>query len=297
MKRGIIQSRGLGDIIIALPIAKHYHDLGDEIYWPICEEFHSSFVDNVPWVNWIPLTTDPQGLFFLDGPRAALAKEGIPEEDQLYLYQYLSSMPELTDPELFAVLKFDQYKYWVSQVPFTKKWTLADCITRNENRESELQSKLQLSKPYAVVHLTGSSGRVDLDLSWIPVGTQIVDIDQHLGWSIFDWIPILEGAEIFVGLDSVFANMVDSLAIPINEKYWIRRSPWDVTPVLGQVWTMVETDLPTGDPQRVEPAKMAVEKAKALAAQAAKASSNVMMTAPFQASGAIPKDFMYALKK
>ena len=51
MKIGIIQSRGLGDIVIALPIALHYHKLGYEVHWPICEEFISNFIDHVPFVD------------------------------------------------------------------------------------------------------------------------------------------------------------------------------------------------------------------------------------------------------
>lgn len=295
MKRGIIQSRGLGDIIIALPIAHYYHtELGDEIYWPICEEFVSSFKESVPWVNWIPMKTDPQGLFFLDTPRKIFEDLGIPEDDQLYLYQYLSSVPELTDPELFSILKFDQYKYWVSQVPFINKWRLSDCITRNKKREYEFKRSLKLQKPYAVVHLTGSSGRAEVDLSWLAPHVQIVDIDQHLTGSIFDWLGVLEEAEVFVGLDSVFANLVDNMMIQIPERYWIRRSPWDVTPVLGQTWTMIETGLPTGDPQRVNPTEQAAVKAKA---EAARAPSGMTMNAPFAASGQIPTNFMHAVNQ
>ena len=54
-KLGIIQSRGIGDIVIALPIAKEYADQGNEIYWPICEDFVSHFKDTAPWVNWLPV--------------------------------------------------------------------------------------------------------------------------------------------------------------------------------------------------------------------------------------------------
>ena len=67
-KRGIIQSRGLGDIIIALPIARHYWQQGEEIVWPICKEFHSSVKDHAAWVTWVPIDADPAGRFFLDRP-------------------------------------------------------------------------------------------------------------------------------------------------------------------------------------------------------------------------------------
>ena len=60
-KRGIIQSRGLGDIIIALPIARHYYDQGEEVVWPVCAEFYTTVRDAVPWVTWVSIETDPAG--------------------------------------------------------------------------------------------------------------------------------------------------------------------------------------------------------------------------------------------
>lgn len=53
MKIGIIQTRGIGDILIALPIAKYFHDNNNEVFWPIDEKFLPSFQEVAPWVNWI----------------------------------------------------------------------------------------------------------------------------------------------------------------------------------------------------------------------------------------------------
>ena len=117
-KRGIIQSRGLGDILIALPIARHYWEQGEEIVWPICSEFLPSFKDSVNWVTWVPIETDAYGHYFLDTPLQEFARLGVDPDEALYLYQYLNTSPELTDPEMFAILKFDQYKYQTSAVPF-----------------------------------------------------------------------------------------------------------------------------------------------------------------------------------
>ena len=297
VKRGIIQSRGLGDIIIALPIARHYYDLGEDIYWPICREFLGSVATSVPWVNWLPIDTDPQGLFFYDNPLEELRKVGVVEDDILYLYQFLSSQPELTDPELFACLKFDQYKYWTSQVPFIKKWTLESCITRDGLREAALRDKLKLKGEYAVVHLQGSTCKANLDLSWLE-NLAIVNVDEHLTDNIFDWIAVLKGAKVFVGIDSVFANLVDSLQLPIPEKYWLRRSGWDLTPVLGMDWMMIENTENLTDPKRVVIEE--VIKAKEQALQSARKGSggdtNLRSNVPFQSAQRYPQDFMRAVK-
>lgn len=295
MKRGIIQSRGLGDIIIALPIARHYYEQGDEIHWPICSEFAGSFRESVPWVTWHEMETDATGQFFLAEPLQIFEREGVDPDEALYLYQFLSSSPELTDPEMFAILKFDQYKYWTAGVPFVRKWTLRDCITRDLAREAEFKSSLNLPERYAVMHTTGSSFRADVDPIWLDPAVHVVRVEDHQTDSIFDWISVLEGAEAFVGIDSVMANMVDSLQLAIPELYWIRRSGWDLTPVLGLTWTMVPSNLPCRDPERVDPAALAAAKA-ARSSSAAASQGSVQSMVPFPAAGAMPTNFMHALR-
>ena len=293
-RRGIIQSRGLGDILIALPIARHYWDQGEEIIWPICREFYASFKDSAPWVSWVPIDTDEFGNYFLNTPLQVFADQGVDHDEALYLYQYLNTAPELTDPEMFAILKFDQYKYQTSAVPFLKKWTLRNCITRNRGREAEFAAKLNLPERYAITHLSGSSFRADIPVTWLDPAVQVIAIDEKLTDNIWDWLSVIEGAEAFIGIDSVFANMVDQMQVAGPELYWIRRSPWDLTPVLGESWTFVPTSLPTDDVQRVNPRTAAAEQAAKTAP--VKKAGDPVSHVPFQAAGVIPTSFMSALK-
>jgi hypothetical protein len=297
-RRGIIQSRGLGDIIIALPIARHYYDQGEEIVWPICREFYPSFKDSAAWVSWVPIDTDEFGNFFLNTPLQVFKDRGVDQDEALYLYQYLNTAPELTDPEMFAILKFDQYKYQTSAVPFLKKWTLRNCITRNRGRESEFAAKLNLPARYAVTHLHGSSFHADIPVSWLDPAVDIIAIDEKLTDNIWDWLAVIEGAEAFVGIDSVFANMVDQMQVAGPELYWIRRSPWDLTPVLGESWKFVPTSLSTDDVQRVNPRKATEEKTAQVQQQQAaqRKPGDPVSHVPFQAQGNIPTSFMSALK-
>jgi hypothetical protein len=299
--RGIIQSRGLGDIIIALPIARHYYDQGEEIVWPICEEFYSSVKTHVPWVNWVPIETDPAGAFFLERPLAVFKEWGVDPDEALYLYQYLNVVPELTDPEMFNILKFDQYKYQTSGVPFRNKWDLGRCITRINSGELALRDRLYadnlLGKRYAVCHLTGSSARVDQSIiTFLDPAVKIINVDLYLTDSIFDWIGVLEGAEAIVCLDSAIANMVDQLNITGPQLYWIRRSAWDLTPVLGNSWTIVPTNLPITEPKRVDPAVAARE--KAAKNQARSGDTGLVSHVPFETNKTgFPTSFMSALRK
>jgi len=237
MKLGIIQSRGLGDIIIALPIAHHYHREGWEVYWPICTEFYDSVKDHVTWVKWIPIPTDSKGDFFYAEPLRRL--KNFKCSEILTLYQALNVVPELSQQPYFQIQHFDEFKYTRAGVPFLEKWQLADCVTRHADREQELYSKLVVKDQYMVYHTQGSTYQCSADLSSIPPEWQQIEIREIPGYSVFDWLKILEGAEAMILIDSVFANMVDQLKID-GDKYWIPRSHIHLTPTLGTAWTILE---------------------------------------------------------
>jgi len=234
-KLGIIQSRGLGDLIIALPIAKFYADQGREIYWPIAEEFLSSMQSAAPWVKWIPIPVD-RGAFFYDVPMQRLRNFKV--DEVLCLYQALTGHPEFSQEVFFQHTKFDQYKYIQAGVPFLKKWQLAECITRNHDREQKLYDQLVTNPNYVVVHLEGSDHKAHFDRNIIPQDWQIIEINEQTD-SVFDWLKILEGAQSLIMVDSVFANLVDQLAIG-DDRYFIPRSHIGLTPVQGQHWTWIK---------------------------------------------------------
>ena len=239
---GIIQSRGLGDIVIALPIARHYADQGQKISWPICEEFLPSFKDTVTWVNWIPIKTDLQGQYFYERPMAELINEGC--DEIICLYQSLNIVPELSDYPWFQIQHFDEFKYTKAEVPFLKKWTLADCIARNPEREQALRDRLVTNEHYVVAHLEGSNFKSELNVEdFVPEGWQLIRIEEGHTDCIFDWLGIIEAAESVICVDSVFANLIDQLQLSVD-KYWIPRSHIHLTPVLGTAWTIL--DAPKG---------------------------------------------------
>jgi hypothetical protein len=236
MKIGIIQSRGLGDIVIALPIAKHWTDEGHKVIWPICEEFWASVKDIAPWVQWIPIPTDSRGAFFYSEPEKRL--KALNCDEIICLYQALNIRPELSKQPFFQIQHFDEFKYSKAGVPFLKKWTLDECITRNTEQEQQLYDRVITNPNYMVYHTEGSTYKCSADLSNIPADWQQIEITS-LTDSVFDWLKILEGAQALILIDSVFSNIVDQLKIDVD-KYWIPRSHIHLTPVLGTEWTILE---------------------------------------------------------
>jgi hypothetical protein len=231
-KLGIIQTRGLGDIVIALPIAGYYHKQGWEIIWPVLQQFVPSLERNVPWVKWVPIPFDPPGHFFYDVPMERL--RNFKCDEIVPLYQALTNQ-KFHEEKYFQYTKFDQYKYIRTGVPFLEKWKLAEYITRDPVREQALYDQLVTNEDYVVVHLEGSDHKATYDPSIVPQGWQIIEITEQTD-CIWDWLLILERAQSLIMVDSVFSNIVDQMAIG-EDRYFIQRSHIGLTPVLGQDWT------------------------------------------------------------
>lgn len=240
-KLGIIQSRGLGDIVIALPIAHYYHTQGWEIHWPVCREFISHFYHVCPWVNWHPVETDRQGTFFLDQPRQILERLGITE--QLPLYQALTGQPEFSATAYFQHTKFDQYKYIRAGVPFHYKWQLKDCVQRDRAREQAVLDRIRSeigTKEYILIHVEGSDHRASFDDSILPRDRVAIEINPMTD-SIWDWLGAIEQAHCVVLVDSVYSNIVDQMQLLDDDsRYFIPRSHIGLTPVLGCYWTWLD---------------------------------------------------------
>lgn len=246
-KLGLIQSRGIGDICLALPIAKYYYDQDWSVHWPVCEEFWPSFRDTAPWVNWIPLPTDTAGKYFYFEPKRRL--EALKCDEIIPLYQSLNVIPELSNVPWFQIQKFDEFKYTRAAVPFIKKWSLSECITRNAKREQSLYDTVVKQPLYYVTHTVGSSFKSDPDVSELPSEWQRIEITE-LTDCVFDWLKIIEGAQALIMLDSVYANIVDQMQIPV-EKYWIPRSHIHLTPTLGMQWNILDPIAGSGAAQKI----------------------------------------------
>lgn len=228
-KLGLIQSRGIGDIIIALPIAKWYHDRGVEVYWPIDSRFLSSFSSAVDYVRFIPFPFKPDIEGFLNAPKRLL--KAVRCDKVVCLYSFLSNVPSIY-PAFFATLKFDEYKYAAAGVPFAEKWNLS--IRRNAAREQALFDRTVRNERYVVIHRQGSDAQSQVSVPARFADHQVIEIDERTD-CIFDWLLILERARFLMLLDSCFANLVEQLGFA-NEKVFILRSQIQFTPVLRSNW-------------------------------------------------------------
>jgi hypothetical protein len=238
-KIGLIQTRGIGDIIIALPIADFYLERGFEVVWPIDERWVEIFRRVKPHIQFEgvtfkePLNRD----YFVDDPLRITAEHGC--ERVIILYSYLGDL-NVCDRRLAASLKFDEYKYAIAGVPFKRKWTLK--LERDMAREQALFDSLNIQgSEYVCVHAVGSDLRIPIRIEpEIEERYHVIQIEE-LTDSPFDWLLTLERASKLILIDSCFSNLVEQLNMT-NEKRLVVRSPIQFTPVYKNGWRFVFFD-------------------------------------------------------
>jgi hypothetical protein len=248
VKIGLIQTRGIGDIIIALPIAQYLIRAGHEVYWPIDSRFMTSFQPAAPEIHWLAVEhpapqQSPGGplSYFLDDPLSQLRAAGC---DAIHLlYSFLSDSP-VARPDLRAHLKFDEYKYAVAGVPFAEKWHLR--LRRDREREQQLFARVAPSGQYVAAHLEGSNAALPpAAVSAFTRDLPLVRISA-LTDNVFDWLTVIERAAALIMIDSCYSNLAEQLGIG-TRKHLVLRSPALITPVYRNGWSFSTL----GEPQLI----------------------------------------------
>jgi hypothetical protein len=206
-KLGIIQPGKIGDIIICLPIAKWYYDKGYDVIWPVDRNIINNFIDYVEYVKFIPIDFDcrvaHQICFnemcnkIIDVSFTITGASSFNSEN--YLKQDLYS--------------FDEYKYFLADVPFEEKWNLK--ITRHMDREDNLEKFHYINSPYVIIQENSSD--CVRKVQWTNETIRRIDI-TNASASVFDWITVLEKAEQHILIESAISNMVDQLNITVPKQ-------------------------------------------------------------------------------
>ena len=198
MKILIIQPGRLGDILICLPIAKFYKDLGHEIYWPVLSEYSDTF-NNIDYV-------EPIEIFSGIGNCVSECYKMTGEYDKVIdlSFGFPGSQVNSYHMNTEYASNFVEAKYKLSSVPYENRWNLL--FTRNLEKEN-LLFKLKVSEtPYTLVHDTGSSGKL------ISFQDKHIAVEPISGYNIFDWYKIaMESNSIFC-VDSSFCNFIEGVS-------------------------------------------------------------------------------------
>lgn len=243
----IILPGKIGDIIICLPIAKHFHDVGYDVHWAVYNHLISNFnKGHIDYVTFIPVN-------FITAIKDShdIAKQIGGEVLDLSFtchgcWDNQNSKTFLNQRER----TFDEFRYHLANVPFEKKWDLS--IIRNKNRELELYSKLvdykKYNEKFVVFQNQASDTNVNFKLDLQGRNYQVIELKPYTD-CVFDWITLLEEAKKLVLIESSISNLVDQLKIKTDKILLMKKNYYrdkldgrDLylgTPILKSNWRIV----------------------------------------------------------
>jgi len=228
-KIGIIQPGRLGDIIICLPIAKHYYDLGYNVIWPIFSKYYKDVQSVVDYVQFTPVVDNVY--YCVEESRNILSRY-----DDITVFDIAATFPGSICTEEYVRLgdgfgdeTFDQFKYRKCGVPFEKKWRLD--INRKIKEEETVYNMYVKNNRYNVAGLAHSRGIVNLK---IESNNPTIYINEN--HSFFSWIKVLENANNIVLVESAMSNLVEQLNLT-NKKTLVTK-PIQPRPVYKNNWNI-----------------------------------------------------------
>lgn len=181
----IIQPGRYGDILICLPIAKFYSDLGNLVYWKCPKEYHSMF-DYTPYVK--PVEHQMQVDRVID---LSFGFGGLPEK-----WWQLNK----TNFDSFVTVK-----YFLAGIPSEARQYLK--WNRDFKKENDLFDLVVSGrKDYTLVQEETHTGKFLNVRNSNKIVLQPID-----GYTIFDWYRVIKHAKEIHCIDSILSNFIEGV--------------------------------------------------------------------------------------
>jgi hypothetical protein len=231
-KFGLIQPGRIGDIIILLPAMKYMNEMGYKIYWPIYDTYMWMFQDIVKYIKFIPVKNN---VWTAVNESYHLLKD-ICRVD--IIVDVAATFPGSVCTDEYVRSgdgygeNFDVFKYRLLYIPIDEKWKLNRCIIRNHEQEHELYKKYAPEGKYVLLNNRSSQGEVD-----IPLDNQLPIVHVNENHNIFDWLELLERAELIALVDSSMMNIVEQMNLP-NRKILKRKNDGRL-PMIKNKWQII----------------------------------------------------------
>jgi len=182
----IIQKGRVGDILICLPIAKHYADQNMMVYWLCNKEYHNLFRG----INYVTPVTQPVKVSHVV---------------DLSFGWYETPVQAWWDKHQQDFYSFVEAKYHLAGVNLQKRWNLE--WRRDFRREEALYDKVvgTSGKDYILTQEDTHLGQF-ITCSF-PNQIKLRQVDD---FSIFDWYEIIRGASEIHCIDSALSNFIEA---------------------------------------------------------------------------------------
>lgn len=247
----IIQPGRIGDILLVLPIA-HELSKSRSVLWPVCEEYQKMVRQlSMERVTFITIDNIEDG-------QAMKAKQNALQyvcRDRDMLDLAIGFGDAALDGEWKNTgLPFDIWKYRTAGITYEKKYELPKALEGSKTRGYDLCTTLMDQRihggRYIVTHSYGSNGRrfsFNKIISERFGDVLAIEIQQIGKYTVFDWLPIIHGADAILCVDSCISNLVDQMGIrptmgrffhPWTEYYSLEQLHM-LTPKMSEDWITV----------------------------------------------------------
>jgi len=226
----LIQSGAFGDLFICAPIAKYYHDLGYEVFWPTRKKF-AGVVSHFPYVKHILLNEEELHSDWLRSDTIKCLR--LMDQTKFDLVLNLADRGPHPTAQL-PYEKLDQTKYRLSNVDFSLKNSLV--WDRNETIENEIFEKfVGDEKDYVFVHRTSS----DNNFAEIPkeISGKIVEIQEYPNDDIVGWYKVIMNAKAVFCVESSVQSFIDGFVTSLPCPAYLLSRP---TLNSGQTYTVAQ---------------------------------------------------------
>jgi hypothetical protein len=230
----MIQPGAFGDIFVCAPIAKFYHEIGYEIYWPTAERFRST-IEKFPYVNHVILGDDERDSDWL-------------KSDVLKCLD----IQKILDPDIVLNLAdrgphttaerpgetYEQPKYRLAGVDMSLKHRLSWERSIGDERTLALLTSQEVDcKDYIFVHRTSSLGD-EADMPPIQTGgKKIVEMRVEKGFEIVDWYQVIMNASEVYCVESAVHCFIDGFIHELDCPRYLLSRP---TLKPGETYTISE---------------------------------------------------------
>lgn len=203
---GIIQPGRIGDIIIVLPIAKWYYDRGYKVLWPVCSEYFPLF----DYINY----AEPEDIGGNISESYNKSKEFLVGKRVDKILDLGIGFGREEKDWIESGLHFNEWKYKEAGVPLKERFNLQIC--RDFVKENQLWEYVEDlynldGRGYSVIHDSGTKGPFKFSKKGVKV-------ENFSGYTVFDWIGIIEKANHLYCVDSCVANLADQLGLCVGNR-------------------------------------------------------------------------------
>lgn len=189
----IVQPGRFGDILICLPIAKHFYDQSQVVYWLCPKEYHDLFRS----IDYVTPVSEP-----------------VPADQVIDLsFGFGGNIEAWWQGNKESFESFVTAKYFLAGVNLQQRWNLK--FNRNYYRENALLSKFP--KHYILTHEVTHSGRfLNLD---IPGKVEFKPVEGF--FNIFDWYLVIKNADEIHCIDSALSNFIEAVPEFLGKKKYL----------------------------------------------------------------------------